>query len=61
MDNIIKETTTSVKEYDKKGRLVKETITVVQEKDRPTNYPYTWTSGGAINVASTDNIKYGSE
>ena len=60
MDNIIKETTTTIKEFDKKGKVVRETTTVIIERDRPTtNYPYIWNDGNT--TTNQIDVKYGSE
>lgn len=63
MDNKIvrKETTTVVKEFDKKGKVVKETtITDVETfgSDPVWTFPYTYSTSGIKNV-SDDKIKLG--
>jgi len=59
-----KETTTVVKEFDKKGKVVKETtITDVEtfSNDPVWTFPYTYSTSGAGNImpVNDNNIKLG--
>jgi hypothetical protein len=49
--------TTTKKKFDKDGRVVSETTTVVEESVTTYNYPYTYTN--APNTVRLGDVKYG--